>query len=454
MKGGSTSILCRDSAKVRPRVAWFSLFPGVGREESKGAYASQLLLPLLGSRWELELFSPTGYGENFQGYEIQHYLTAFRRDRESPFDLFLYNLEDHPECGGIRIHAALKPGATWFHDFVFSNFGPEPILNSSWRATVEKFYYPEIPWPQVGVEFKQRGPYGFREAGTAFLALFSHPWWHTEYERLVETSLARRELAGRSDLPVSVYLPLPATVGELVGDARRLEQRGDKMVVGLVGSPGIESRAEMVLEVLAQFPGAHLLWLIAPPERPRAQELCERHPTVRVDLRVGRSPLLWEATVRECDLALHLHYSVFGAPSPYLQISAVAGVPCVVSNFESGRSVPPHLVYALDPGEREGLELLQLLRAIESGEIPRENRELAAAAREIFDPHVVAEELVQWMTHHTPYLKERMARWAALELAARQNILQRTSRNENLAALFKGAERGPGARLVQDLGWD
>jgi hypothetical protein len=279
------------------RIAWFSPYGKAAEEAgSRAAYSTRLLLPKIREQYAVDLFVDREELED----EEYHFLTAISRHKTKPYDLFLYQLEDHPLATFVRLHLALKPGVVWFHDVNFTTFGPEPIINSPWRKVVEKFTDPNAEWPVRGDEFPQTGPFGAREAAYVQAALFADGLHHGQWKRRVLSLVAA---------PYSAYLPLPVEPFD-----PPLARSADPVFV-YTGSPRIEDRSPKILQAfaclsseknlsqkLSQKPKLH--WLVAAGEVAQARERVAQSGA-DVEIIPGRSPEKWRELIVGAALAVH-----------------------------------------------------------------------------------------------------------------------------------------------------
>ncbi|NLF26160.1 MAG: glycosyltransferase family 4 protein [Deltaproteobacteria bacterium] len=443
------------AAQRKLRVAWFSALDFDGETRSLSAYVSTLLLPLLSQSFEIELFCDS-FGR-YQEFPTHHYLTAYKRHAECPFDLFFYQLEDCKCADFVRIHLGLIPGIVWFHDFALRTDGPEQILGSPWQETVAKFEAISKPdsKPPRGTEFFRESPLALREASYAAVALFSNPAAHAQYRQSVKLSLRA------ADTP-SFYLPFPV---QFFGGTAANRNGVGRII--FCGSTGLEGRAHKVLEALAGFgTGVKLYWLLDAEERGRAEALVRECEASQVEILEGRTPKRWQSLAAHADLAIHSHFSVFGGLGPYLEISLANGVPCVVTDrvtdFAAADYLPEHLVMRVSPGRSEALELKALLRAALSQEICIDREQIRSFALETFDHRVVALELGQVFERETPQLKSLMENWRLLEQEASLALIEEVGASSATSSTISSANEVAAAfdpwqqvyqPVFKELGW-
>ncbi len=394
----------------RLRVAWFSpLNLGSEPTQSLSAYVSDALLPFIGKRCEVELFH-NGFISH-PDFPTYHYLRAFERHREKPYDIFFYQVEDGQVSHFTRFHLGLVPGIVLFHDLFVTDSGAVPLYVSPWEETVKKFHDPLRSWPTRDQKFEHRAPILYRECGLSGIPIFSNERAHSEYKRNITEKLGDASQA-------SYYLPYPACRGE------SLSQRSSEVfTLALCGSPRIEHRAHKVLNALSKLSAPFtLLWLIGNDEASQAEALLKEFCITSCELITGRSPEKWSSVVARADCALHPLFSAFGQPGPYLATSLTAGVPSLVTNFGAAEYLPDSVVFKIQPGENESFEILSVIEKLSKS---RPRLKLAAEfAQEHFNPTIVAHELSLIFERSVQPLREMHTRWDALLGEAREDLLR------------------------------
>ncbi|MBX7144088.1 MAG: hypothetical protein K1X79_06530 [Oligoflexia bacterium] len=400
------------SAEGKLRLAWFSPLNLGGQDSiSVSAYASELLLPHLAQHFEIELFH-NGF-EQHQDFPTHHYVSAYAVDRANPFDLVFYQLEDARTSNFVRVHLGQMPGLVWFHDIIFTSFGPEPILNSPWQYALRKFNDPKLEWPERGEELEQFGPFGFRESAWAWRAIFSNPASHAEYRRSCGMRLSTNGMPEES-----VCLPLP------IPDQPTAERSAaDVLRVGFCGSARIEQRAHKVLQALAELERPYkLYWLLEQAEREHAMNLAAEFEVTHIEFVVGRSPRAWQGLSKQIDVALHPLFSVYGQPDPYLALSMAAELPCMVTTFGAPDYLPTNAFLAIEPGQTESSQILDYLRQICAGQ----HRQTGLRAREYAlqrcTASIVARDLVALLLDSASRYARFRAAWANFESQARLDV--------------------------------
>jgi hypothetical protein len=420
----------------RLRIGWFV---AGGKESTLSSHCSQCLLPALRDRYEIELFTDEvklDLGELSRLFPVHHYITAFRRHREAPFDLFFYQLEDGKDSRFVRMHIGLIPGVVWIHDLFLHDAGPEGLRTSPWEQTIAQYdrlgkdltSAGELPHTdETNVRLRvanQLGPCAYREVSLAPVALFSNRWAMAESQKLISGRIEPYPGGQRVEfLPV----PIPVSTGGEPSLRKGEMAPGDARVFHLasIGGVGVEDQSYKLLPALRDLSCAwHLTWLVDHDEVSRARELLEEFSvTERVSIEEGRSVEAWRTIVERSDCALHLHRSPFGHLSPYLQLSLAAGAAVVVSDAFEGSMLPADRVYRVVPDLSEGVVLRELF-----GVLSRTPRERAGqlgrefVEREWSVPQV-AERLAQLFDESAPNVQRCMERWNVLEQQAADALI-------------------------------
>jgi glycosyltransferase involved in cell wall biosynthesis len=405
------------------RVAWFSPDPELNKGQSYplADYFSRQVLPEFSSDVDITVFTNSFSSKVSQqcGCPSYNYLRAFEVHAEKPFDVFFYQIENSRSCYFSRIHMALHPGVTLFHDFILSDFGPEPILNSPWTDVCQNFLKMEsgtdtIVWPESDKKYDRTGPLAFREAALTLLPLFSNQNYIGDFQRQIEHKI--------SNLPAQ-YLPVPALLSE---DKANTQTDLVEPVVLYCGATGVENRAHMLLESLKRIVNApKLVWLIDSFEKVRAQELLQEFELKSVELVEGRTPERWQGLLKQYPSAIAVHtlFSFYSNPSPYLETSMAAGIPCIVSDFGFSDSLPQDVVFKIAVGLDEVREMTALIEKLAKkfsslyGQFGRRYADAHFSARQI------ALDLEFIFKNNLASLKAKQQVWQALTQEAHKQVL-------------------------------
>lgn len=398
------------------RIAWFSKFnisPADREVETLSAYFSEELLPHLRNRFEITLYHNSF--KSYENYNTHHYLKAFAHDAEKPFDIFFYQIENDPRLNFARAHLGLIPGITYFHNFNFTNYGPEPLLNSPYQDVVAKFNAIESSWFARDKKYKRSGPAALREAELSPVSIFSSAHSLNEYKSAVTLKLKLDEREALN----AFYLPYPVS-----GEIEKCEP-GEAFNLAFAGSVNIENRAHKVLAAISKVDEPiRVHWMVKPEEVGRAEEILREFNVENSELYPAHNSKAWKEILSKCDGAVHTLFSAYSHPEPFLAISLAAGVPSIVTNYGSIEYLPDNVVFKIRPGNTEALEIEGAIKAI-SHKRHELNREMMRKfAIESHDARQIANELAAIFENRVPYLGEIRKRWRRLEVEAKESLVQ------------------------------
>jgi len=396
------------------RIAWFSS----QKENSTSELFSRFMLPELGKWCDLTVFSTASDRE---------YLNAYRQK----FDLHIYNFEDTKDSYFVRSHLGLIPGLTIFHDYFLTSDGPEPILNSPWEETVRKFADPKRPWADRSLEYKRERPQAFREAGLSLVNVFTDERSCAECSRVTQISLS-------GDNRHNFYLPFPATTSV------RWEFNASRRAVGFCGTPRIEHRAHKLLAAIPE--NVMLLWMIEESEKDEALRLIQEFEIKNFELRVNKSPEIWDSVIRDSSCVCLPLFSVYSHLHPYLEMSLVSGVPTVVTKFGSTEYLSEKIVFHVSPGDHESAEFNGIITALLEGNFSQSLiRNIQTFGAEMFTPKIVARELIAIINKEIDFISEKRKVWSALERDARNTLIEDATKSVD--------KRWSLEETFQELGW-
>ena len=425
------------------RVAWFADSGGL----SLSSYTTALLAPKL--LRELDVQRYTLSEDPAETSNSRHALSAWDDHRRNPYDICFYQIEDSRDLGPYRILPGLVPGIVLFHDLVFSSYGPEPILNSAWKETIRKFNDPKHPWPSYQAKHDPEGPLGHREAGLSFVPVFSQVKHSTDYENQIKLSL--RTPGAVAPAP-ALYLPIPVDPLPL--------SSGSAKTICFAGTPRIEHRAHMLLRAISALDNnTKLHWMLDESEVAQAQDLLVEFGIKNFEITVGRSAQAWKRILADSGIAVHLHFSVFGNLSPYLEMSLMAGLPTLVTNFGIGATFPDSVVFKIDAGESEAQQIAETFSKLQLLGEKFKRQAIQSYAIETFATDGVAHDLLTLFRRATPYLAQQMKRWENFEAQAKAELVGYA---KNLVEQRCGEDKIPGAGgywsnriapIFGELGW-
>lgn len=396
------------------RIAWFSS----KKENSTSELFSRFILPEFAKLCELTVFGVSS-GEE--------YLNAYRQN----FDLHIYNFEDTKDAYFVRSHLGLIPGLTIFHDFFLTSDGPEPILNSPWEETVRKFNDPKRHWADRSLEYKRERPQAFREVGLSLVNVFTDERSCAECSRVTRISLS-------GDNKHNFYLPFPATTSV------SWEFNASRKIVGFCGTPRIEHRAHKLLAAIPE--DVKLLWMIDETDKEEAMRLVQEFEIKNFELRMNKSPEVWDSILKEVSCVCIPLFSVYGHLHPYLEMSMIAGVPTVVTKFGSTEYLSDKVVFHVSPGDRESAEFKGIIKTLVEGRFsPSLIKNIHNFGTEMFSPNIVARELFAIINREMNFITEKRNAWSSLEQDARDTLLKDVTKSIDTRWSLKST--------FQELGW-
>lgn len=406
------------------RIAWFSDL-SFDRAESLSTYCSRLLLPEIIKLHEVEVFSDQAWLDKpssvFDCAPVYHYLTAYKRHAERPFDIFFYQLEDGRAARFVRGHIGLVPGVVWVHDLFCTDLGPEACHTSPWEHTIKQFYDTKLPFSDRDKAPHQLWPKLYRESSLSPVVFFSSRWGLSEFKRMVSD-----RIESSPGLHLAEELPVPVDPAAFMGSVGG----GDVFTIATRSVSGIEGRAHKYLPVLRDLEfDWRLRWVCAEEQRGAVSNLLREFgiDEGRVVLESDLSSSYWGEVVAKSDLALHLHTSPFGHLSPYLQVSLLNSVPSVVAMAAGGgEDLPDSVVFKIVPGMHEARQLAEVIKLVALERARRGQGALGVAGGDFLragsDYREVARRLSNRLVEVAPHVSYVVSRWESLAKRARVGL--------------------------------
>jgi hypothetical protein len=397
------------------RVAWFSPLRGKGvSEESLSAYFTEKLLPVLENHLAIDVYQAERAHLGKPG--TYHFLEAARKHAANPYDLFFYQVEDKECSRFVRSCLGHVPGVVLFHDVLMTKPPPVSLLKTPWRQVVRGFENPQtLVWPTETEWDLNDSPFALRECAFAALPLFSHSWAHDTYRSESARDGDVNRINRVSCNGASYSLELPFTLAQQTSKDTKTP-----LTIGIVSAGGTEGRGSEIFQALSKIDlPFRVLWLLHEGvEQQCVHELAEEFG-IEVEHVSFRSPDKWASVVVECDIAFHLHYSVYGNLNPYVEMSCAAGSVVAVLNFGLADYVGGENVVRIEPGEGEVRQIRELLCAV-ARELPlmRSRQKTHSTVT----PQEVAEELLVVFEKHGSQLRDVSQRWAEVKTSAERYL--------------------------------
>lgn len=377
---------------MKTRIAWFTPTEEI-KDFSVAKYTSELLLPNIAKHFDVTVFS-NSFNDTYLGLKQVHYLRAKELHKENPYDIFFYNFEDKPHSNFIRIHLGLIPGIVWFHNFTFTTFGPEPILNSNWKNIIEKFKQRDIPWTSRDKTIEQEGKLGFREGGLSLKAFFSNPSYAYQYNACKV----------RISDDKGIYLPLPV-------DANDIEVKKDKKFsIAVSGLASTENRVHKLITALRNLDfDFRVVWLTEESSKEKVGSLLEDFSDTEILTDYNLST--WREVLAKTDIALHLLFSAYNQVGPFMYQSMVAGKPVICTSFGGSDLISDDLIFKIEPGMYEAREIEHVIKAIYEGRVKFDSKKLAELAKANYSTEMVSGELINFLSDFKKESKIFLSTW-------------------------------------------
>ena len=351
------------------KIAWFSpLYDHTSRElkfdnNSRAAYTTFHIVPALLNQFEIDLFyaGPQTQVTLAGGVKapVYNYLNAALMAERSPYDLYVYLVEDSPYSGWVRHHLGLKPGIVWFHDILFQNRAPDPLSHSPWTYVIEALRSKAISLPEQEVWPETNDPYPWRETLLSLATVFSSPWAQGEY---------RRRVSGRRGIVQAIEGDFVATPSTTIGyPILQNSRKTNSKNIGIVGGANCEDRVSKILT--AALPDQPLTWFVKTCERKNIERFLKLYPKHNLSIVSYDSPEDFKLLTRSVGLLFMLHYSLYGSLSPWLEIAQQAGVVCVVNDYGLAEYLPSSEVLKVPVGSEELWYIKEILREWQTADI-------------------------------------------------------------------------------------
>ncbi len=404
-------------ADKKLRIAWFT---PIARPDERvvtiSQYCSDILLPLMREKFEIEVFSGLQPGEHL-GLPRFNTLNAYQRHRVNPFDLFFYQVEDGAAGRVVRTQVGIMPGITWMHDTFLSDPGAEGIHTSPWERSLQQMLDLSLPFLERDDLPLQPQPSGDRETSVSPVVLYNSEWAEGTLHRFISGRLEYAAGGHASD-----YIPVPVS---LIADQRSAGTERPLQILA-TGTTRLEGRAHKFLPAVADSKRAcHLTWVIEPSERADAQRMVNEFGVgEKVTIVEGNYPERWRELVAASDLALLLNSNPHARLSPYLELSMAAAVPAVVMRCGRGEQLSSDVAFVVEPGLHETAQLVEILQSVTHENSRPLGKKGETLTREENEPSRVASKLGDIFTRSAPALVGVMRAWDGLYKRGETALLQ------------------------------
>lgn len=430
------------------RIAWFS--PIAEGSTLKSAAYTRNVLRHVPAAWEIELFvgdaewlalAAEEWEPNLWRYRAFPHQSAFLRHERKPFDMFVMQLEDRPQCAFVQSALRAWPGVLFLHDLnlsrleasVVKHVSSEEGLNEL-RASDKSSSAPRLADLQLrgwSMEiFERMFPLGLGSVVDASVVVVDN-------ERSVD------EIKNRSpQTPVELtVIPVRALSAAAAAAERRSarEQLGftaESPVIGFAGRYRLEDRAYHMLHALKSLRSAgpcaerdaRLLWIVqdAEAEENALRVLSSCGDPEGVTLVRAEDEQLFTRFVAAADVMVCLKFDVLRGHPPAIQAALAAGVPLITTGFGPTDELPNAAAWKLGVGRGEEAELTAALeQLLTKPEVSRAFSEGGRAYVEtVLDPAAAALDLETILQKHRRRIADALVEREMELNAARHALVQ------------------------------
>ncbi len=362
------------------RLAWFSL----GDRTSRSGHLSQLVLPILRQRAEVQVFTDHGVagGDDFDteacGVAL-HYLRAKVMHRELGFDACVYLLEDDPRCSFIERQSEVLPGIPLYLDLNLFHLVESRFSHCTDGAVMNAYVRGEL-----GPKAAPIGDYLVRGWPTEMFSKL-YPLESAGKDQSKAALVIRRSFVRRLPDQQTFQLPLPAAALEQSDQKwerdfvrRMLEIPETCFVVGFSGQRACNGSTAVLLDGLARLAAelspdqVRLLWISQSPERAlEVQRFVSELDQATAELilpAVGANECEFISLHSAADAWLFPETDIYRGPSLSFPLALSRSLPLVGSRLSILSQLPPQHALLYDVGEGESLALAESLKALRDSE--------------------------------------------------------------------------------------
>jgi hypothetical protein len=417
------------------RIAWFSPYPSDNVAHLRSVYATQVLIPALTAFGaDIELFHAhlgDSFCETIHGVSAYHYLSAPKRHRTTPFDIFFYQLEDNSHTDFSRMFLGCSPGITWFHDFLLSYRPPDSLVTSTWNFHHTLRKGGALPSSQCFAP--DTYPFSLREMCSSSMALFSNEWALSE---------GMRRTSERIDRPESSFVPLP------IDDVPVTSVFSSEPLFAFLASATVAGRPHKFLPALARMQRSvvrgHLsqgVWCIGAQERTRAEQLLREYSVENVTLITDVTFTEWKALSEKAWCTFIGGRSLYGSLNPYLGMSLAQGGVVALSDHTFGSYVPDEVVLKVPLGREEEGAFFSLFDEVARQKGLFQRSPLSRTyALEHFGVSRVAHELWTLFSRSKTHALQWSTEWHSILDSYRQDLLKSYAVDDPLRALLSSGD--------------
>ncbi len=412
------------------RVAWFT-----AREQSNrwspSAYVTRSIVPYLREQGlQIDLFSDQVQKQSAVGPH-HHYLMAGQMHRDASYDVFFHQVEEGSEAHFLRTAIGLYPGLTYFHDLYLSDLGPDPLTNSPWSFVAnlmnDRVPTAQMQWPHRLQEFPRRGPFPEREFALSWAAVYA------------STRMCADAHSRDSRKPLAV-IPYPISFD--------MHDVSKASVVAVYGSPFIEDRMHKVLPALKKMPNVKVIWGVPAPLWSYAKDRLKEFYADFVEVLPIAHLHEWAEVASSAAVCVHLHHSVYGNCSPFIETSLAAGAHVLMTEGIDDTQFPQDLICPIPAGETESSRIFETIKAIMQTPSLLPHALGQQYVEHNHNPAAIGAEFVKLFEQTQSSFIAKQEWWRSLQVAARAAVFDEIARPQS-----EGVLSDPFASVYRSLGW-
>lgn len=407
-------------------IAWFTRMPCEGKF-IPSAYLTRLVVPelLKDPKIEVKIYSnisdPNTYFKLASGKTLQvhHYLSV------SEYDVSFNQVEEGVGSHFLRMCVGLYPGIVFFHDLYLSDLGPDPVTNSPYtfikKLMSSKEDTLDIEWPNKSQEFPRSGAFATRESALSWTACFSSARLRNDF--------ARSDF-GKS-IP-SMFIPYPIDIDS--NDSSKNDVSSANNYLAICGTPNIEDQLYKLLAAIRMLSTSlPIVWMVDKSYEVSAKKLIEEFRISNVNLVSEFTTDNWQKIVKDAKVCSHLHFSVYGQVSPFIEISLQAGKSILMTDFGDSDYYSKDQVFMIPPNDYQTniiYNLLSRLMNIDS-DIQYNKESKFDFVLSNNNPQLIGLEYISMFRQIHLYLKKCSDTWSDVKARANTSLLNQVEDSVN-----------------------
>jgi|GEM_PF-6619079 len=394
------------------RIAWFSSDSNFQDSFSVSYWFTKQIYSFLTENFEVDFYSKQDIEK--EGIKFTNYRKARVNHKTNPYDLFFYNLEDNDELSFIRMHIVQIPGIVYFHDFIHSNYGPIPMVNSAWHLNCENYNQSKfISYERLDEKY-QKIPHAHRESAYSLISLLSSAAFNVDFSNVIKD-----QIKFNTDKR-NIYFPTAAS--EKFYNIKPKEN--ELLNIAFSGCSQFDSRSHKFLPVLEKFNDKIMFhWMLDKKFEGHANKLLSENNITNFKIYNSKSENTWYDILLESDLVLHTKFSFYKNISPFLEMSLAAGKYIITNNFHFADYIPETAAFKVNVGSKESLEYDSIINKFINIKKIGTNIVAREFAQSFYNKDINFNFLKNLIIKNLDSFKKHNALWADFEKQASQSLL-------------------------------